>query len=341
MYNKSQKLISLEKCYLSWMIDKLDEICKFKVIGLKKLSGYENENFLVETDSGKYVLKKYIYSKHLFDQIEAEIEVLLYLKERAISSVPTPMPFEDGTLIKTIDQDGEQYIWRLLTYLEGEFIKDEIPTIVLYRSLGRYVAQLDLNLQAHDSSVIREREDLWNLLYFPKNEKYNKYIENENDRDIIKQVFVLYQQYVEPILPYLSKTLIHNDANDWNVMVKDGRVSAIIDFGDLAYCPNICELAITIAYACFDKDDPISWALPILSGYHQVIPVSEVELTILYYLIVSRLCTTICNSAYSRHQFPENTYANTSENQAWESLRKLLASGPTKAQRAFRAALDY
>ena len=36
-----------------------------KIIEIKKLNGYENENYLIETVNNKYIFKKYPYSSEL------------------------------------------------------------------------------------------------------------------------------------------------------------------------------------------------------------------------------------------------------------------------------------
>jgi hydroxylysine kinase len=53
-----------------------------------------------------------------------------------------------------------------------------------------------------------------------------------------------------PRLPPLESCLIHNDANDHNVVLdaSASRVLGIIDFGDMVYAPRIVELAVTITY---------------------------------------------------------------------------------------------
>ncbi len=54
----------------------------------------------------------------------------------------------------------------------------------------------------------------------------------------------------------LPKGVLHNDANDHNVIVsQDGsEVVGVLDFGDMVYSCYIFELAITIAYGSYDID---------------------------------------------------------------------------------------
>lgn len=54
-----------------------------------------------------------------------------------------------------------------------------------------------------------------------------------------------------PRLAALPRQVCHADANDDNVLVSDdGRcVTGVIDFGDMAVMPRVCELSITLLYA--------------------------------------------------------------------------------------------
>jgi len=37
------------------------------------------------------------------------------------------------------------------------------------------------------------------------------------------------------------------------VLIKNGKISSVIDFGDLAYSPMINEVAVAMMYASYDK----------------------------------------------------------------------------------------
>jgi ethanolamine-phosphate phospho-lyase len=66
-----------------------------------------------------------------------------------------------------------------------------------------------------------------------------------------------FRELVLPILPNLRTSIIHNDANEWNLLVQRGAISGIIDFGDITWAPLINELAIAISYGIMGKDDPV------------------------------------------------------------------------------------
>ena len=67
----------------------------------------------------------------------------------------------------------------------------------------------------------------------------------------------------------------------------------------------------------------------------------EQELDILYYLVAARLCTSVCNSAYTKKQKPDSEYITVSEKPAWDLLRKWLTINPIKAKDEFRKAAGF
>jgi 4-aminobutyrate aminotransferase-like enzyme len=139
----------------------------------------------------------------------------------------------------------------------------------------------------------------------------------------------------------MRKQIIHNDANDWNVLVQNNKVSGIIDFGDVCYTQLINELAIGITYAILEKENPVDWAIPIISEYNKILPLEKKEIDILYWLIAVRLCTSVCNSASEKVQRPENEYIQISEKPAWELLRKWIKINPIFARNEFRKAAGF
>ena len=96
--------------------------------------------------------------------------------------------------------------------------------------------------------------------------------------------------------------IIHNDANDYNVLVEpESRwhhtVTGAIDFGDMVYTRIVNEVAIACAYAMLNKADPLTVAGRVIGGYHQSFALTEPELAVLFDLICMRLCMSVCHSA--------------------------------------------
>lgn len=307
----------------------------------KKLNGYDNINYHISSKKKNYIFKTYTHSNALKDIVEAENEVLLFLAEGFEGKVPNPIPFLDQSYLQVKDQEKDTTLCRMLSYLEGTFFGDAEHTTSLFESLGDFLARLNLKLKDFKNYTIQARQWEWDIQYLDLNRKYIPAITHAKDRSLVSYFFNQFDEIVKPIIPELRKQIIHNDANEWNVLVQEGEVSGIIDFGDLAHSFLINELAIAITYACYDKENPLEWAVFILKGYHKILPLEEKELHVLYYLIAARLCISVCNSAHSKILDPDNTYAAVSEKSAWNMLYRWLAINPIKAENEFRKAVGF
>ncbi len=308
-------------------------------LDFNRLDGYVNANYLITAENSKYIFKTYPYSKSMATIVSAENNALLHLQETASDNFPKPISFKDASYIKHLKSDEEEYLIRKLSYLEGELLGGVQHDHKLLRSLGRFLAKMDLKLQGFNSYVYQARQFEWDIQYVHLNQKYINDIPLAKNRKLVQYFFQQYNEHVRPSLPLLRKQIIHNDANEWNVLTQNGEVSGIIDFGDMTYSLLINELAVAITYACYDKENPIEWAAVIIQAYHELLPLTETELSVLYYLIAARLCISVCNSAHSSKVNPDNSYISVSEKPAWSMLEYWLSIGPIKAENAFRKAI--
>ena len=149
----------------------------------------------------------------------------------------------------------------------------------------------------------------------------------------------LWDQAVEPALGELRRSVIYNDANDYNILVdvdpsKQPEVSGFIDFGDMIESYTICDLAIAMAYVMLGKQQPLAAASAVIAGYHRVHPITDREVDVLFPLACARLAVSVCVSAARRNENPSDDYLRVSEDPAWHSLERLTTIDPQFA-RAF------
>ncbi len=141
------------------------------------------------------------------------------------------------------------------------------------------------------------------------------------------------------------KSVIHNDANDNNIVVNDDltdpSVLAIIDYGDAIYTQTINDLAVTLAYAIMEQPDPLAAALPLIAGYHAHFPLEEAELSMLYTLVGARLAISVTKSAINKIKEPNNAYLVISEKPAWDLLHKWREIPAALAHFSFRNACGF
>jgi Ser/Thr protein kinase RdoA (MazF antagonist) len=143
------------------MLNTIKSWFNFEIISLKKLNGYDNVNYLLKTDTGKYIFKTYVFSKDILALIEAENSVLQTLKKD--QSFPKPIPFATGDFLKIKTIHGVKTICRLLSFLDGTFLGNAKHTPKLLESIGRFTAQMDLQLLGINTYVLKARQWEWDL----------------------------------------------------------------------------------------------------------------------------------------------------------------------------------
>ncbi|WP_350291865.1 aminotransferase class III-fold pyridoxal phosphate-dependent enzyme [uncultured Croceitalea sp.] len=308
---------------------------------IKKINGYENANYQIKTERGSYIFKTYKYEENLLAIIEAENQILQDLAKSRQNLYPNPISFKNGDSIKLLELDGRLSICRMLTFLEGQFLAEARYNEKIYESLGEVLAKMNQQLSKSTSYILKARKWEWDLQYFHLNKEYLPAITDTKDRNLVLYFFQQYEEEVVPKITALRKQIIHNDANEWNILTNNNKVTGIIDFGDLAHSYLINEVAIAMTYAGYGKEHPFKDPLIVLKAYHTVNPLLEKEISLLYYLIAARLCTSVCNSARSRQLDPENSYAAISEESAWKTLKKWVQFSPKYIENKFRQAVGF
>jgi Ser/Thr protein kinase RdoA (MazF antagonist) len=166
---------------------------------------------------------------------------------------------------------------------------------------------------------------------------YKNFICEKNHRDIIENILKDWIQFVLPYFSSLRISVIHNDANDYNIIVIDDDNIFLIDFGDMCETFLICEPAIACAYIMLDKDNPIDSAAHLIQGYHEICPLKEIEIDLIYYFIRMRLAMSVTISAHQKQIQPDNHYLIISEKPAWNLLEKLTTIDMKFVHQTFRS----
>jgi ethanolamine-phosphate phospho-lyase len=303
---------------------------------LRKVEGYgKSVNYQVDTARGeKFVYKQYQTESGLYEVLDAENQILQRLSHQSPNSYPVPVRNLKGKFLSSIE-NGKQ-LSRLLSFVEGDFLAEVEHSTGLFHSIGRFLAQMNRTLFDFRHLAIEARQLDWDLQHCLNNQKYINYIETPQQRKLVDYFFLQFSEVVLPAIPNLRRSVIHSDANDWNLVVRDGHISGIIDFGDVVYSSLINELAIAIAYAILGKSKPTEWACYVIKGYNEILPLESKEIEVLYYLIAARLCTSVCKSAYNKTQNPDSEYITVSEKSAWEMLEKWISISPIKTTNEFR-----
>ncbi len=311
-------------------------------VEVKPLNGYDEMNFLLTTDAGKkYVLKIAPETIHPL-LIQMQYEMTKQLSGSSLkNNFQEYIPGKNGEAIVPFEIKGEKVVIRLLTFLEGDFwVNTTQKTDSLFESMGNFLGKMDKALSGYYHPAA-ERHYLWDISNASDAERNLHFIKDDEKRRVAGYFLLQFNTEVQPVLSDLRHACIHGDANDYNILVKGSKVAGLIDFGDAVYSALINNLAIACTYAMLHQDDPIANAALIVKGYHEVNPLEEREIDLLYYLIAARLCISVTQSARQSVMNSDNEHHFLSELPAWKLLFQLLQTNPVKATNSFRLACRF
>lgn len=307
----------------------------------ERLPSERDQNFLLTAATGqKFVFK---IANALEDRalLEAQQQVLERLTAQG-TLCPRNIPARSGAILNELPApSGAKHLVRLVTWLPGVALGDlKYHSPELMRSLGQCLGRLDRALTGFDHPALH-RDLHWDLakglLVVDAGEASIPDIEL---RGLIGKCKADFVREVAPLLPLLRRGVIHNDANDYNVIVDptSQRVTGLIDFGDLIYSYVVADLAIAIAYAILGKADPLAIAAEIIKGYVAEHPLTSDELASLFRLVCLRLCQSVCIATQQMKQRPNDEYLAISQQSIRQTLPKLARIHPRFAEAVFRHA---
>lgn len=303
------------------------------------LAGERNPNYLITSPAGKYVLK--IHDASEVPQIKIQQEALSQLLELNSFHTPQTVKSTSGELLVDI---GEDKFARLLTWIDGDLWSEVKDLSEGHKvQLGRLVGAIDSKLANIDTSKnleVLNKPFGWNAL---QAEDLLADIKLITDLELQGHVQTIFDRAITKSLPKvktLPHQVIHNDANDNNVVVQSSSVAGLIDFGDLIYAPRVCGLAVSCAYQ-LDARDPVASIYSVVRGYHEVSPLSPAELEVLFDLICLRVATSIVMAHRQLAADPNNEYLGISQSYFQSLMPALVASSDRLAHYRLRNACGY
>ena len=303
------------------------------------LPSERDQNFLLTTSSDRKFVLKIANASEERAFLEAQNAVLKHLTER-VSFCQSVIRACSGEEIVSFQG---QFV-RLMNYLPGvplaqvsappwsavpwhRFGQSAVKPAhskELLRDLGRKLGQLARALADFDHPAVH-RDFYWDLAN--GNRIINEFAPLIKNHDLRELVF---KCRVEGEFD-LRKSVIHGDANDYNVLVDPERmvVTGLLDFGDMVYSYTVGDLAIAIAYVVLDKPEPRAAAEEVIKGYTGEFELLDNELKVLWKLVLLRLAMSVCIAACQMKQRPENEYLGISQKAIEENLPRIYTDGIT------------
>jgi 4-aminobutyrate aminotransferase-like enzyme/Ser/Thr protein kinase RdoA (MazF antagonist) len=311
---------------------------------LELLDGEYDLNFRVVTAGTPTHVLKVMRPDCDLGLVDLQCAALAHLA-RTAPGVPLPrlVPALDGAAMVTRDDpDGRPRLLWLITLLDGVAYGNFRPQEpALLGELGRRIGEMDAGLAdfSHPGLV---RQFKWTLTGAGWIKPHLGLIDDQR-RPIVARICAGYEAWLHPALAGLPNLPIHNDLNDYNILVArealgQPRISGLIDFGDMTAAPAVCELAIAGAYAVLDQEKPLDALAALVAGYHAACPLAEAELALVWPLLRTRLAVSVVNAAMMKRERPGDPYVVISEAPAWRFLEMSEAIAPEMALARLRLA---
>ena len=307
---------------------------RFGITGtLRVLDGYRDLNFRVDADDGRRFVFKIYNPLEARAYIDLQDVALRRLADAGIEGCPQPV---------ATDEAGESII-RLLTWVEGKSLADVRPhNAELLEDVGRLVGRVDRTVADLDLGDAN-REIEWDPrhAYDTVTERLSD-IDDPSRRALITRR-IGWAQGVATRLAGLPTSVVHHDANEWNVLVTttragQSRATGLIDFGDLRHTWTASGAGVTVAYGVLGTRNPLTAARAILRGYHAEHPLAPEEIEAVWELARLRIMVSVSMAAQQRKLAPDNEYLSVSEAPGWRALERMDEIHPRFAVYAMRDA---
>jgi homoserine kinase type II len=255
--NQMALYVRLDKAKIEILVRRfgVDDVTSFSVMD----GGSENNNYCIETKSGKYVLT--LCDQKSFDQATNLTKLLIDLTDHGIRTSEVIVP-----------DDGHAVI-----------LHDEKPVMLKRHVDGHPSANLSEKLLIQLGEEMARLHAIPAPAYLPKAFPYGRCYFHELIDSNIDHAYIVWlsqkQRYLQARIPgNLPKALIHGDIFCDNLIVQGDQLKGIIDFEEACNYYRSFDLGMVIVGTCRDHQGIcFEKARQLLRGYQNELPVDRVE----------------------------------------------------------------
>lgn len=209
-------------------------------------TGYEDFNFVLTTNSGKYFVK--IFSKERKPEDCKRITDLIELLIKSNVHHPKPYKNKSGNYLHEINLGTTFLLLIVMDFIEGKnfFELGQVPNPKQIKQISKDLAHVNSIKIKDEISHIYDNWAIPNLgIEYNKKKKYLKPEENNILNPIIKE-------FLDTAINSLPKCLVHGDVLKTNVLQDKEGTAWIVDFSVANIYPRILEIAIASTHLLLD-----------------------------------------------------------------------------------------
>jgi 4-aminobutyrate aminotransferase-like enzyme/Ser/Thr protein kinase RdoA (MazF antagonist) len=296
-----------------------------------------DQNFAIRADGDAWVLKVSNAAEEA-GVVEMEVAAVEHVA-RMDPGLPVPVARTglDGSPIAEVTVGESTHLVRLIPHLPGRTWQPPELDERVIAGIGEVTARMGRALRGFFHSAAGRAIE-WDQKHLPDLARHADLVTDSQRRALLHRVLERWRRNVEPALPALRAQVIHNDVTLDNLLLDDaGRVTGVIDFGDMAHTALVLDVPATLQSLVREREDIFAVAGAFLPAYASVLPLEPMESELLGDLLAGRMAQTILISAWRAPRYPDNAYITGWERPAWVLLEQLEAAGWDEAARRLSA----
>ena len=306
------------------------------------LGGEAASIYRVSTTRGEWAFKAFAAAPGLLERVRWQSQVQAALHDAGLP-VPGVLADRRGDALTELRSGAGLVLVQVMDWLPGVRLADVPPRPGILRRLGHSAAALQRALRdaprppqpfTHTWDLRRSAEVVRGV---------RESVLQEDAARLLARTLDLLDAEVAPLLEHLPTGVVHQDLNDFNVLVDPRHpsgpaVSGIIDFDDMIVGLRVAEPVIAAVYASRGADDPVQALVTTVGAFHARLPLSDVEIGAVLPLAAARLAVNTAVWAH-RADGPRGRYARARSAGSVPVLARLLEVGSAEvAERVLGAA---
>ena len=253
--------------------------------------GYEDFNYILNTETNKYVVKILNTERDL-----SSCNRLITILSKSIKEgVPVPNIYSiNNQLLYEINVQDTllrlfvmEYSGKSFWELGKELNDNELKQVAFFAS----------KINSIDYNIKETFYDEWTVTNLLK--EYDKKQDSllEKDKKIIQPIIHSFKNIDFDKLPY---SYVHGDIIKANLLLDDNNNISVIDFSAFNYLPRIVEVTALLLGLCLtdERETTINKMNQFLSYYHNLIPLSDLEIEYLPLLLRSLASMYIIQTSF-------------------------------------------
>lgn len=307
------------------------------------LEGERDQNHRITLAGGRSAVFKICQPAEGDAILQCQAEALEHIAETD-PDLPVPHLIRTlgGDLLGRILHEDRSYPVIVLSWLEGDVLGDALLTRDRRRELGSLLARLGVAMRGFVSGAPARRELVWDTRHAGL---LAAEVDNlpQADRELAAAILARHAAVTTPALNRMRSQIIHGDVHPYNALVDaQGRISGIIDFGDMVHGPLILDLANAAGDFLSPAADVADTIYDLVRGYRDVTPLEEAEVDALVDLIEVRLLMTpLVDSFKASNGIASQDYFQAFNSRSMPMIREMRRIGHDRLKALARRAAAF